>query len=65
MDKFLVIERDGLFYEGEMIRYDRGRDIDGKRITQDRVVIRGEGDWLKSAVEQRVSEKNEAEKEAA
>lgn len=61
MDKFVVIERDGLFYVGETVRVDGGRNLDGKRVSTERVVVRGEGDWLKSAVEQRVSERNEAE----
>ena len=64
MEKFVVIERDGLFYEGEIVRVDAGRNLDGKRVSTERVVVRGEGDWLRGVVEQRVAEKNQAEEAA-
>lgn len=59
--KFVVAEKDKLFFVGEVVRHE-SRNLDGKLVTFERVALRGEGDWLKGAVEQKVLELN---KEAA
>lgn len=50
--KYIVVQRGDLFYVGLSTRY----EVDGAEIST--VIVTGDGDWLRAAVEQRVAALN-------